>query len=146
MDDRPVLDGPPDYIARPIREAHAQGLKVLIKPHIAYWGSPFRWRGEIKFARRAQQQRRPDRPPAQPVKPYRGPGRRRLQRDQPGNRRVLEEILPFQHRIIGLEIHGKSTCLIHRSTRDDLHLLGLCQAFCSGHAEERPPISCHPGN
>ena len=30
-----------------------------------------------------------------------------------------------------------------RGLADDLHLLDLCQAFCSGHAEERPPISCH---
>jgi hypothetical protein len=30
-----------------------------------------------------------------------------------------------------------------RGLADDLHLLRLCQAFCSGHAEERPPISCH---
>ncbi len=33
----------------PIRYAHEAGLKVLIKPHLAYWGSPFRWRGEIRF-------------------------------------------------------------------------------------------------
>ncbi len=41
---------PPDYIAKPIAEAHARGLKILIKPHVAYWGSPFSWRGEIEFA------------------------------------------------------------------------------------------------
>jgi len=41
---------PPPYIARPIREAHRLGLKILIKPHLAYWGTPFRWRGEIDFA------------------------------------------------------------------------------------------------
>jgi hypothetical protein len=40
---------PPAWLARPIREAHARGLKVLIKPHLAYWGSPFGWRGEIAF-------------------------------------------------------------------------------------------------
>lgn len=40
---------PPPHIARPIREAHAQGLSICIKPHIAYWGSPFSWRGEIAF-------------------------------------------------------------------------------------------------
>jgi Glycoside Hydrolase Family 113 len=34
---------------RPIREAHALGMKVFIKPHLAYWGSPFKWRGEITF-------------------------------------------------------------------------------------------------
>lgn len=40
---------PPVHIARPIREARAAGLKILIKPHLAYWGSPFGWRGEIGF-------------------------------------------------------------------------------------------------
>jgi hypothetical protein len=40
---------PPEYLTRPIREAHERGLKILIKPHLAYWGSPFRWRGEIDF-------------------------------------------------------------------------------------------------
>ncbi len=34
---------------RPIREAHQQGLKVFIKPHLAYWGSGFSWRGAITF-------------------------------------------------------------------------------------------------
>ena len=38
-----------DYVERAIQEAHNQGLKVLIKPHLAYWGSPFSWRGEIAF-------------------------------------------------------------------------------------------------
>jgi len=41
---------PPEEIVRPIREAHALGLKILIKPHLAYWGSPFAWRGDIGFA------------------------------------------------------------------------------------------------
>jgi hypothetical protein len=40
---------PPGYIARPIREAHRLGLSICIKPHIAYWRSPFSWRGEITF-------------------------------------------------------------------------------------------------
>jgi len=43
-------ENPPEWIARPIREAHAMGLKILIKPHLAYWGSRFSWRGEIAFA------------------------------------------------------------------------------------------------
>jgi len=42
-------DAPPEEIVRPIREAHALGLKILIKPHLAYWGSPFAWRGDIGF-------------------------------------------------------------------------------------------------
>lgn len=43
------LDDPPEYVVRPIREAHALGLKIVIKPHIAYWGTRFSWRGEIEF-------------------------------------------------------------------------------------------------
>lgn len=43
-------DAPPDWIARPIEQAHRRGLKVMIKPHLAYWGSPFSWRGEIDFS------------------------------------------------------------------------------------------------
>lgn len=39
----------PEPIARPIREAHARGLKVLIVPHLAEWGSGFGWRGDIGF-------------------------------------------------------------------------------------------------
>jgi hypothetical protein len=38
-----------DWLTRPIEEAHRLGLKILIKPHLAYWGSGFRWRGEINF-------------------------------------------------------------------------------------------------
>lgn len=40
---------PPQWLARPIKEAHARGMKIFIKPHLAYWGSPFSWRGEIDF-------------------------------------------------------------------------------------------------
>lgn len=47
----------PESIARPIREAHALGLKIMIKPHLAYWGSPFRWRGEIGFDEPAEWER-----------------------------------------------------------------------------------------
>jgi len=42
-------DDPPDWLVRPIQEAHALGMKIMIKPHLAYWGSPFSWRGEIDF-------------------------------------------------------------------------------------------------
>ncbi|MHC5064550.1 MAG: glycoside hydrolase family 113, partial [Planctomycetota bacterium] len=42
-------ENPPEYLARPIREAHRMGLKILIKPHLAYWGTRFSWRGEIDF-------------------------------------------------------------------------------------------------
>jgi len=40
---------PPAWITRPIAWAHERGLKILIKPHLAYWGSGFSWRGEIRF-------------------------------------------------------------------------------------------------
>ena len=40
---------PPAWITRPIAEAHALDLHILVKPHIAHWGSPFDWRGDISF-------------------------------------------------------------------------------------------------
>lgn len=40
---------PPAHVVRPIREAHARGLRILIKPHLGYWGSGFSWRGDITF-------------------------------------------------------------------------------------------------
>jgi len=47
---RPIdPQNPPQHLVRPIAEARARGLRILIKPHLAYWGSPFRWRGEIDF-------------------------------------------------------------------------------------------------
>ena len=45
------------HLTRPIREAKALGLKIMIKPHLAYWGSPFRWRGDIAFETDEQWQR-----------------------------------------------------------------------------------------
>ena len=42
-------DHPPEWILRPIREAHARGMSILVIPHLAYWGSPWSWRGEIDF-------------------------------------------------------------------------------------------------
>jgi hypothetical protein len=44
----------PTWLTRPIAEAHRLGLKIMIKPHIAYWGSPFSWRGEIRFETEAE--------------------------------------------------------------------------------------------
>jgi hypothetical protein len=32
-------------------------MKVFIKPHLAYWGSPFKWRGEIAFEKDSDWQR-----------------------------------------------------------------------------------------
>ncbi len=55
---RGSADGvPPAMVTEPIRQAHARGLKVLIKPHLAYWGSGFSWRGEITFEKPEQWQR-----------------------------------------------------------------------------------------
>lgn len=42
------------WLTRPIIEAHKLGLKICIKPHLAYWGSGFRWRGEISFHKSQQ--------------------------------------------------------------------------------------------
>lgn len=42
-------DDPPEWLARPLREAHARGMKLMVTPHLAYWGSPFAWRGAITF-------------------------------------------------------------------------------------------------
>lgn len=39
----------PAHLTRPVEEAKAAGLRILIKPHLAYWGSPFSWRGEVGF-------------------------------------------------------------------------------------------------
>ncbi|MFT5081383.1 MAG: hypothetical protein ACI9D0_002032 [Bacteroidia bacterium] len=44
-----ATDAAPTWLTRPIREAKARGMGIMIKPHIAYWGSPFSWRGEIAF-------------------------------------------------------------------------------------------------
>jgi len=47
----------PNWLTRPIEEAHRLGLKIMIKPHLAYWGSPFSWRGEISFETEQQWRR-----------------------------------------------------------------------------------------
>lgn len=36
------------YITRPIEEAQRLGLKMMMKPHLSYWGR-FSWRGAIEF-------------------------------------------------------------------------------------------------
>jgi hypothetical protein len=48
---------PPEWLVRPIREAHARGMKVMVTPHLAYWGGPFSWRGAITFTDEASWQR-----------------------------------------------------------------------------------------
>ncbi|MEM6748908.1 MAG: hypothetical protein AAGA57_02480 [Planctomycetota bacterium] len=39
----------PRVTAKTVEFSHAHGVKVMIKPHLAYWGSPFDWRGDIGF-------------------------------------------------------------------------------------------------
>ena len=47
----------PEWITRPIREAHARGMSIMVIPHIAYWGSPWSWRGAIEFQKPEDQAR-----------------------------------------------------------------------------------------
>lgn len=42
-------DRVPDYVLHPLRATQHAGLHKMVKPHLAYWGSPFSWRGEIDF-------------------------------------------------------------------------------------------------
>jgi hypothetical protein len=37
------------HITMPLDWARERGMSALLVPHIAYWGSKFSWRGEIKF-------------------------------------------------------------------------------------------------
>lgn len=39
----------PDWLARPIAEAHRLGLKICITPHLAPWRAGWSWRGDIDF-------------------------------------------------------------------------------------------------
>ena len=39
----------PEWLTRPIEEAHRLGMKIMIIPHLAHWGSPFSWKGDIGF-------------------------------------------------------------------------------------------------
>ncbi|CAM2006588.1 glycoside hydrolase family 113 [Acanthopleuribacter pedis] len=47
----------PDYVLHPLRTTQRAGLHKMVKPHLAYWGSPFSWRGDITFADPAAQRR-----------------------------------------------------------------------------------------
>lgn len=42
-------DTVPEYLAVPLRDARALGLKLQIAPHLAYWRSKFSWKGDIAF-------------------------------------------------------------------------------------------------
>jgi len=43
------IEDPPARLLRPVTEARARDVRVVYKPHLAYWGSGFAWRGEIEF-------------------------------------------------------------------------------------------------
>jgi hypothetical protein len=45
--DRMYLD--PSWLTGAIDHAHRLGLSIFVKPHLAYWGTRFSWRGEITF-------------------------------------------------------------------------------------------------
>ncbi|MFT5291999.1 MAG: hypothetical protein ACI8QS_000867 [Planctomycetota bacterium] len=40
----------PRWLTGPIADAHDLGMQLMVKPHLAYWGSPFSWRGAIEFS------------------------------------------------------------------------------------------------
>ena len=42
-------DPSPEYVTKPLDWAAQRHLGVMVVPHIAYWGTPFLWRGEINF-------------------------------------------------------------------------------------------------
>lgn len=50
-------DAPPLHLTRPLEEARRKNIAFLVKPHLAYWGSPFSWRGEVTFAEPAARER-----------------------------------------------------------------------------------------
>lgn len=56
-DPRQLRSEAPGWLRRPIEEAHRQGIKILVKPHLAYWGSGFSWRGEVEFDGRDEWER-----------------------------------------------------------------------------------------
>jgi hypothetical protein len=38
-----------EHISVPLKWAKELNMKVMLKPHLAYWGSKFSWRGDINF-------------------------------------------------------------------------------------------------
>ncbi len=40
----------PPWIVRPLAWAKERGMSAMVIPHLAYWGSPFKWRGDIRFS------------------------------------------------------------------------------------------------
>ena len=43
-----VADTAPDWLRRPIDEAHRLGVKILVKPHLENWRD-YEWRGDIRY-------------------------------------------------------------------------------------------------
>lgn len=50
-------DQVPDYVMAPLKTTQRAGLRKMVKPHLAYWGSPFSWRGAIDFSDTAARRR-----------------------------------------------------------------------------------------
>ena len=50
-------EDPPPWLRRPIEAAAAHRMAFFVKPHLAYWGSPFEWRGEIHFEAAEERER-----------------------------------------------------------------------------------------
>ena len=42
-------DRQPNHILTPSNWGRELDIKIMIKPHLAYWGTKFRWRGDIDF-------------------------------------------------------------------------------------------------
>lgn len=49
-----INDPAPQWLTRPIKEAHRLGLKICITPHVAPWRAGWGWRGDIQFDTKAQ--------------------------------------------------------------------------------------------
>jgi hypothetical protein len=47
----------PDHLATPLKWAKEMNMRVMLKPHLAYWGTKFRWRGDIKFTSNSEWRR-----------------------------------------------------------------------------------------
>ena len=39
----------PEHITTPLKWAKELNMRAMLKPHLAYWGTKFRWRGDIDF-------------------------------------------------------------------------------------------------
>jgi len=46
-----------EHISVPLKWAKELNMKVMLKPHLAYWGSKFSWRGDINFNNEKEWQR-----------------------------------------------------------------------------------------